>query len=378
MDTLDFCSRILTPTMVNISASSSDDHLASRVRRLAWEGADLIDISVVQAPYGHLLALTADGGLHGVNLESGMITKLSRISLPTFEPEEDNYLGQRRLRLHASANGEFAAIVLDYDQPGLLVRAADGAVTLRLDGGDYLPETVPFSASFTRHAGRDVLIHRTAWNRLDVSDAATGALLTERHMAPLENGQPRPAHYLEYFHGRLAISPDGDRIFDDGWIWHPVAVPCVWSLTDWLVRNVWESEDGASRLSPAIREDWTIPTCWIDNRHLAQWVLADWNDKELEEISNNAGVSIYDLDASPEPTRRRLPIPLERADVRDLFSDGTRLFVASESGVTVWDIASGEQRGSGYPGFVARLHDRVRKTLISFGPAQIVELYLEE
>ncbi|MGL5830270.1 MAG: hypothetical protein ACRC0L_11980 [Angustibacter sp.] len=59
---------------------------------------------------------------------------------------------------------------------------------MHLDGGDYRPETVPFSLAFAEYAGAPgraggtVVIHRTAWNRLE--------------------------HHLDYFHGALV----GDRV----------------------------------------------------------------------------------------------------------------------------------------------------------------------
>ncbi|NHZ43323.1 hypothetical protein [Massilia aquatica] len=77
------------------------------------------------------------------------------------------------------------------------------AVTMRLDGGDYHAEQVPFSACFLRHAGRNVLVHRSAWNRLDVADAASGASLTERVFDEPE-GDKSPGHYHNRFRGRIA------------------------------------------------------------------------------------------------------------------------------------------------------------------------------
>jgi hypothetical protein len=110
-----------------------------------------------------------------------------------------------RRRLHVSAGGEFAAIVNDYGRHGEVIDLGTGRTTMLLDGGDYHPETVPFSLSFVEHRGRILVIHRTAWNRLDASDAAIAQLLTAR--APANSGSPQPdqEHYLDYFHGALAV-----------------------------------------------------------------------------------------------------------------------------------------------------------------------------
>jgi hypothetical protein len=148
---------------------------------LAWRGATIVDACAVNAAYGHLLVLTADGGLHGVDMASHTVTPLCQITLPVFDIDDDGHVfASPTLRLHASVNGEFAAIVVDRGRVGLLVSTVNGKVIMSLDGGDYCEYTVPFSAAFVCHEGRDVLIHRTAWNRLEASDAASGALLTER------------------------------------------------------------------------------------------------------------------------------------------------------------------------------------------------------
>lgn len=111
-----------------------------------------------------------------------------------------------------------------------------------MDGGDHRPETVPFSFVFAEHGGRTVVVHRTDGNRLDVSDASTGELLTARATPEDDSDGPTPEHYLDNFHGRLHLSPDGRRLLDDGWVRQPVGFPAVWSLPDWLDSDVWASE----------------------------------------------------------------------------------------------------------------------------------------
>jgi len=64
--------------------------------------------------------------------------------------------------------------VNDYGQYGQVIDLRSGKITLNLDGGDYCPETVPFSFGFASWQGNVVVIHRAAWNRLDISDASTG------------------------------------------------------------------------------------------------------------------------------------------------------------------------------------------------------------
>ena len=74
----------------------------------------------------------------------------------------------------------------------------------------------------------------------------TGRLLTERTYAPPPGGKGRPEHYLDYFHGTLAVSPDQQWIVDDGWVWAPAGIPRTWNFRRWIEENPWESEDGPS------------------------------------------------------------------------------------------------------------------------------------
>lgn len=345
------------------------------LRRLEWHGAPIVDVCAVQAEYGHLLVLTADGKLHGIHADTGTVATLCAVELPVLEPGDvHSHFAAQCHRLHASADGQHAAIVVDQGRDGILVQTTSGAVTLHLNGGDYHEDTVPFSACFLRFEGRNVLIHRTAWNRLDAVDVATGQSLTERYIAPYEAGRP-PAHYLDYFHGQLRPSPDGSRLFDDGWVWHPVSIPSTWSVTDWLRSNPWESEDGASLVDLVARDDWTTPACWISERHLALWGLGCWDDEEGEESGQGPGVLIVDATRRKPSSHDLWPMADQVGRVTDLFSDGVRLYVSSEMGTTVWDMARREQIAA-LPGFAARLLDPARHSLLAFVPDSIQELSL--
>ena len=338
--------------------------LRSDLRKFAWTGAAVLDACPVQAGHGQLLVLTADGVLHGFDFDTGVGARLCAVELPPL-PASDGaeHFGVPAFRLHASADGSHAAIVVDNGREGLVVHVPTGKVTMRLDGGDYHEDTVRFSACFVHHDGRDVLVHRTAWNRLDAADPATGASLTER----------RPEHHLDYFHGRLQASPDGAHIFDDGWVWHPISMPRVFSLAAWLGGNRFEAEDGASVVYLTQRDNWNTPACWIDAGHVALWNVADWDYDEFSETGTGPGVRVFDATEADRSKPWAMDLPAGK--VLDLFSDGTRLYVAVESGTTAWDVASRAQVAR-FPGFVARRHDPVRNTLVGFGPAEIVELAL--
>jgi hypothetical protein len=358
--------------MLECAEQATDSRYASQTLR--WAGpAAVLDACAVAASYGDLLVLTADGVLHGLNLDSRESAPLCTVHLPVL-PEDDgnNHFGKPRHRLHASADGRHAAIVVDQGQHGIVFETQSGASTMQLHGGDYHEDTVPFSACFVRFRGANVLVHRTAWNRLDAADPATGKSLTDRCIPPYEAGAQRPPHDLDYFHGRLLPSPEGGLIFDDGWVWHPISIPRIWSVTGWLAMNPWESEDGASLVDLARREDWTQPACWIDEQHIALWGAGEWDFDESEEVQRGPGVQIFDVTGA-KPSRREWWPMAGVQNAKDLFSDGKRLYLVSEGGTKVLDIES-RDRVDEFPGFIATLIHRSRGALVSFGADAIREI----
>ena len=54
---------------------------------------------------------------------------------------------------------------------------------MMIDRGPHDVEHARFPVVFARHRGRLVLIHGTAWNRLDVFDPRTGERMVQRHGA---------------------------------------------------------------------------------------------------------------------------------------------------------------------------------------------------
>jgi hypothetical protein len=307
--------------------------------------ADVVDFAPVDGGGSTWLLLDRDGRIGRFDADSGDWTVLAASSVPA-EPDHDPWAGHElRRRLHAGAGGRFAAVVNDFGHHGQVLDLRSGAVTLVLDGGDERPDTVPFSAAMFEYRGRTLVMHRTAWNRLDVSDAATGELLTSRQPTSYTHGQPRPGNYLDYFHGALYLSPTGRHVLDDGWVWHPVGVPHVWDVHRWLNGNVWESEDGPS-LHPLAQRAyyWNNPMCWLDDQRLVVSGIGGDDEAML------AGVRVFDADTGRETTAFAGPTGA-------LFADGLRLYAAAPHGLEVWDPATGEHTGT-VPGFVPTRHHR--------------------
>lgn len=293
------------------------------------------------------LLLADNKTLFKLQAESGICTRVGTINVRT-ETVADPFAGHGVTpHLHVSDNGRFVAVVNDYGRHGKVTDLASGKATLKVDGGDYHPETVPLSFAFAEWRGRTIAIYRTAWNRLDVSDAATGELLTSRGPTTYQTGEQRPKHYLDHFHGGLYVSPESTQILDDGWVWHPVGIPTVWNIDQWLSDNVWESEDGPTRRDICAREYyWDHGIAWLDERRVA---IAGIGHSDIEMID---GARIFDVTCKANavgPWRSdwlwakevvTFPGPTGR-----FFSDGQWLYSSSEAGFFRWDPETGARTG---------------------------------
>jgi hypothetical protein len=277
------------------------------------------------------------------NAGTGQILRSARLRPPVSGVDKPWNDRQPRLRVHAAPGGRFAAVVVDYGRHGLMLDLDRDQITMQLDRGTYHPETTPYPVTFAAVDGELVLVHATDWNRLDLSDPATGALLTPRTIASPTNDEPRPAHDLDYFHGRLHLSPGGRWIADDGWVWAPVGVPRLWNLYRWRLRNPFESEDGSSAHSLCQRDyHWDSPMCWIGEDRLA---ISGIGGDDLALIS---GVRIFDPVTGAETARFAGPSG-------PLHSDGTRLYSATPTGLHIWDPDTGHRTGQ-IPGFSPTHH----------------------
>lgn len=161
---------------------------------------------------------------------------------------------------------------------------------MKLSRDDYHHNTCTFPLAFTELDNRTVLIKGSQWNRLDLVDVETGKLLTERE-SPVNDHETRitPEHYLDYFFGKLHLSPDGEWIINTGWIWHPIGRIRAWHLPSWA-SNRWEAEDGPTLHNVwDYLEDWDYPIAWIDDYTFAVWgkIETDLYDEE------DGGLDIY-------------------------------------------------------------------------------------
>ena len=358
--TTEFCDLVGTGGKPEIQTRSESFNDTLKETYLPAELGTIVDIAPVNYSLQSIwLLLGEDDRVFRLDAESGQFTQVVRSSVPA-EPDHKSW-AQHALtkRLHASNSGEFIAVVNDYGRYGQIIDLRSGKVTASLDGGEYHPETVPLSFAFADVGTSVVAIHRTAWNRLDYSNPATGKILSSRGPTSYQSGESRPEHYLDYFHGSLYVDPTSMHIVDDGWIWHPVGVPTVWSLERWFSHNVWESEDGSTKKNVCARDYyWDHAITWLDANRI---VIGGLGDDDIEIID---GARIFDVTASGDAG------PQWRSDSRwarelktfpgpagKFFSDGISLFSSCESGLSRWNIEDGARTGC-LQGFQPSRHHR--------------------
>jgi hypothetical protein len=321
---------------------------------------------VAQAPGGDWLMLGKDGVISRWDLAEGTCIAVGRTSVPG-EPDHAAWAGHRlRRRLHVSGTGRFVAVVNDYGRFGQVIDLEAGRVCLALDGDSYHANTVPFSLVFARHRGVDVVVHRTDWNRLDVSEAATGRLLTDRGTTSYRSGDPRPEHYLDYFHGALYLSPDGSTVFDDGWVWQPFGIPVAWNLAAWLDGNLWESEDGPTKIDFCVLEYWDRAAAWIGDHLIA---IEDIGDDETPACTR-----VFDITRAtpqgPGRIQQAAEIAVLHGPQNRFFSDGAALLSAGDDGLTAWDPFTGTLIGS-IPGFTPAYYHPGARELVGLNGATL-------
>ncbi|HVK20501.1 MAG TPA: hypothetical protein VM677_03995 [Actinokineospora sp.] len=320
-----------------------------------------LDIAAVPDRPGEWLLLGRRRVLHW-HADSGKTLRSMRFRLPKSGVDSSFRNRPPHPRIHAAPGGGYAAVVIDYGRRGVVLDLRRGVVTMRLDRGAYHPETQPFPIAFTAVADELLLVHGSDWNRLDLSDPATGTLLTPRS-TEWQRGQPRPEHYLDYFHGRLHCSPSGQWIADDGWVWHPVGVPHVWNVHRWRLRDIWESDDGSSIQWLCTRDyHWDSPMCWLDDERL---VISGIGGDDLALIP---GVRIFDPVTGQEVIQFAGPSGA-------LHSDGRRLYSAGPAGTQVWDPTTGHRTGT-VPGFTPTHHQPASHELASIDSDTLIRWHI--
>lgn len=236
---------------------------------------------------------------------------------------------EHELALHVSPDGLTAAVVENRGLSGVVVELSTGDITMMIDRGPHLVERARFPLAFVRHEGNVLLVHATAWNRLDAFDPKTGECVTTRPGGPGE----ALAHNVEYVSSSLLASPDGAWMADNGFTAKAAGMVSAFRLGAWLGPggNRWEPDDGPSKRYLCQRQDfWNGPLAWVGPGTLAVWGYGPGR------ASLMPAVILFDVD-SGEALRWFSGPRGELVFDEWLFSLG------DGDGVSVWDTATGER-----------------------------------
>lgn len=341
-----------------------------RPRTLTWlaplpaEAIPTVSVAPIDGTPSSWLLLTGDGRILRWDAASGACEPVGRTGISAADVPTGTFRGHRPARrVLASRDGGYAAVVVDYGRHGEVLDLGTGRVVLSLDGGGYHPETVPFAIAFVRWRDRDTVIHRTAWNRLDATDLASGELLTARTFEDDSPGHA-PQHHGHLFHGALHVDPTHSRIADDGWVWQPFGSLVTWEIEPWLASNPFESKnDSSPAFVVGAEAHWDRACVWLDERTLAVGGIGD------DDFWIIPGARIFDVSrAGPSGWDR-----LADAEVRAFAGPGKPFFAAhgllyavGDDGLEVWDPEAGTRLGR-VPGFRPTLHHRGGGQLAEFG-----------
>ncbi|WP_379152618.1 hypothetical protein [Paenibacillus sp. sgz5001063] len=290
-----------------------------------------------------LLALDRNSDLWQFDLHTGQARMLLHVDIPDLILEEP-------VQIVISADECFAAISGRFSQHAALYDLQDSKQIMSLSRDNYHYDVCTFPLAFAEHEGRTLLIHGTEWNRLDLLDVRSGENLSTRQstVSLAEGGEQLTKQVLDYFHGKIYVSPQGKWIVDTRWHWQPVASIRSWSLPAWI-SNCWESEDGDTlRVLGDYMEDWDQPAAWLDSSTLAVWgqlaidLFDEEDTKDYGENPYSHFLTIFDLQTGE---RKKLFIPVPEYRTKPLI-DGKHYYprghIAAVNGkIVMWGPKNG-------------------------------------
>jgi hypothetical protein len=331
-------------------------------------GIHILEVQPVEGSADSWLACTSTGAIikiipteHSFRVVAQVPQEGLDFDGPNIRGPQQDWLKGSACVLQVSRNGELVAVANRYGQKGVVLDLATGSMTIRLFRDKYHEDVSSFPVAFVETDNRILLIHGTAWNRLDISDARIGTLLTERGPTSYKRGEARPKHYLDYFHCSLSVSPGQRYVADNGWAWHPVGSVETWSLPRWLNENVWESENGDSRRCLCWRGYyWDGPLCWIDECRLAVW---GYGQEDTELIP---AACIFDVRSGKQDSWFAGP-------KGSMVYDDYLFSFDKDEGFSVWDVATGE-RLLYEPGFCPGGYHRAAKRFLTVMDTGLVRI----
>jgi hypothetical protein len=286
---------------------------------------------------GNIFAFLADATLVYVSTKLNEITPITDLNAYGFPLSS-------LFEIHCSKDCKFVALTCTYRGDDQL-RPVSRCVVIALDNsreimhlsnGDYHTELTPFPFCFVTKDGKNLIIHATNWNRLDITDLETGQLLTERDYAEKPDLSDHEDFVFTEWPGKLLPSPGQERVATIGWVWHPIGHAYSFDLKRWLEGNKWEPDASIHQKSYAIWDYfWDSPFVWLDERRLCIWGV----DENSMEPTDSA--TIFDAETAEQLFSFNGPTQDIFFYDEYLFS-GIKCLDEYQKGLSVWDINTGE------------------------------------
>jgi hypothetical protein len=314
---------------------------AAGIRSLCWRGDELIDW------VGGGRAFASDG-----------TERSARI-----------YYAYRFDAATASPDGRFAVIYERLGTKGLLLH--DGKILRELDRSFYHAQSYEYPvALFQEPGGRLLLAHcPNEYCRLELEEAETGRRLTL-------SAERKPA---DFFHSRLAGSPNGKRLLSAGWVWHPwsavVRFDVVRALAD---PHHLDSGDDVSAYSRNVCFSEESSACWLDDDRIAMAASHEPEDSEDVEVDVEPpllprGLAVFDVTNGACLRALQFDQPLGtilaigKHHILSLYRHPKLIELSTGKVLHVWiDLQSGLQDGS----IVRGLKDDAMPPPMVFDPAR--------
>ena len=279
-------------------------------------------------------AISSNGILHAVassihNHFYLLYSHDKELVLKTIELKSGSVIGQISIDPHLidmtldiefkmSKDESLVAIVNILGRHGAVFDLRTGDKIQDLDRNDYHISHYKFAYEFLEVNGRQLLIHATDWNRLDITDLRTGEVLSARERED-----------LDYFQASILVSPDQKKMVVDGWVWHPIGAMKILDLDETMEDPSYFEDDDKHPIVKVTDYFWDAPVVWINPSTILFYGFGPDDDGIID------AALIYDV--IEEKYVSWFPVQNGK-----FFFDGS-LVVLAENGISVWDVDTGER-----------------------------------
>jgi len=249
----------------------------------------------------------------------------------------------------ASPDGRYAVIYEKLGTKGLLLH--DGKLIRELDRSFNFAEAYEYPVALFHNRGGQLLLAHCPeeYCRIELEEAESGQTLTT-------SCERKPS---DFFHSRLAASPNGKRLLSAGWWWHPwSAVECFdvgCALAD--PRHLDHGDTLPYSSSVCLAEE--SSACWLDDDRIAVAASDELEDAQESRgadagpLLRPRGLAVYDLASRTCLSAFQLDEPpgtimaIGTRHVLSLYSHPKLIDLSTGEVLHVWTkLHSGRQDGS--------------------------------